>query len=81
MNKKEIMKMLKARIKNCYGDLIYFRRQRPKDKLHTEGFRSRLDELLLTYHTIEGISFVEACKDCGVEYECVDFNFDGRSKG
>lgn len=71
MNKKDIMTMLKQRIGTCYEDLLYARSHKFKE-LYIEGFRNRLDELILMYHRIQNISFMEACKKLLVNYKDVD---------
>lgn len=73
MNKKEIMRMLIERILSCYDSLL-FSRDNGSSKLRIEGFRSRLDELLLMYHIIKGISFIEGCKILRVNYKDLDAN-------
>jgi len=73
MEKKDIMMMLRQRIRSCYGDLLFARQEKYKE-FYIEGFRSRLDELILMYHLIKGISFVEACKDLSINYKDVDTN-------
>lgn len=77
MNKKEIMKLLKKRIEICYHDLLSARQNKFK-AIYIEGFRSRLDELILMYHLIEDISFVEACKELGINYK--EINWSEESK-
>lgn len=71
MNKKEIMKMLCSRIGSCLGSLISAREEN-FSKIHIEGFRCRLDELILVYQIIRHISFLEACEELGVNYKDVN---------
>ena len=69
--RSQILKRMKQRIASCYDDLLESR-IRKLPKLYIEGFRCRLDELLLLYHLIEDITFVEACKSLGIKYEDVN---------
>ena len=71
MNKKEIMNMLKNSINKRYEDLL-FAKSKMFEELYIEGIRSRLDELLLIYHIIQGISFIEACKELEIDYKEVN---------
>ncbi len=71
MRTKEIMDWLKNRIQTCYESLKSSRTERFSE-LHIEGFRSRLDELILFYQQINGISFIDACKKLNINYEEVD---------
>ncbi len=72
MNKKEIIKYLEKRIAECYQDLLSSRSKKYM-QVFAEGYRSRLDELLLTYHQIKNISFLECCKELGIKYKDVDY--------
>lgn len=63
--------MLKDRINSCYRDLL-FSRNKKYMKAYIEGFRSRLDELILMYHCIENISFIDACEKLEVNYQDVN---------
>lgn len=77
MNKKEIISMLSNRIFSCHKDLLYSRNVKNP---YAEGFRTRLDELLLMWHQIHNISFIDACKEFDIKYEDVDVNQDGGEK-
>ena len=72
-NKKEILKYLKDRINSCYRDFKQSQTNKFRKK-YVEGFRSRLDELILTYQHIEEISFVNACKELKINYEEIQYN-------
>ena len=72
MNKKEMIKLIEKRIKSCYRDLLYAKSIRSHRRSYIEGFRCRLDELILLYQIIENISFIDACKKLKVKYEDVD---------
>lgn len=72
MNKKEIVYMIGERIQTCYKELLFARNQKGYRKDWIEGFRSRLDELLLVYHKIYNISFIDACERLGIRYEDMD---------
>ncbi|KKN67000.1 hypothetical protein LCGC14_0465540 [marine sediment metagenome] len=72
MNKEEIINLLKSRIKTCYRDLLFARSQKGYRKDWIEGFRSRLDELILVYHQIYDISFVDACEELNINYKDVN---------
>ena len=67
----QIIKRMKQRIASCYDSLL---KSRAKNfpELYTEGFRCRLDELLLLYHLTEDITLVEACRNLGIKYEDVN---------
>ena len=71
MNKKKIMKLLKENISSCHKQLLDARSENFPE-LYIEGFRCRLDELLLLYHLIENKSFVDACKDLKINYRDVN---------
>ncbi len=72
MEKEDIIRLLKERIKSCYKDLLFARSQKGYRKDWIEGFRSRLDELILVYHEIYNIDFVNACEELGVKYQDVN---------
>lgn len=67
----KILKRMKYRIASCYDELLESRK-RNFPKIYIEGFRCRLDELLLLYQLIEDITFVEACNNLGVKYQDVN---------
>ena len=71
MNKKKMMKLLRGRIDSCYIQLLSSRIGKHPE-LYVEGFRCRLDELLLFYHLVEGKTFMEVCEELGVKYSDVD---------
>lgn len=71
MNKIEIMKMLRTRIKSCYRQLL-ISRNKNYPELYIEGFRSRLDELLLIYHIIKDKTFINVCKELKINYNDVN---------
>ena len=73
MDKKEIIKYLKKRIESCYRSLLESVDNKFMKK-YIEGYRSRLDELILVYQHIKDISFVDACKELEVEYSDLDYN-------
>lgn len=68
MNREEIINLLIKQIKSCHEQLTSARNRTPINKLYIEGFRCRLDELILLYHLIRNISFVEACKELNIDY-------------
>ena len=72
MNKIEIIKLLEERIKSCNKQLQQARHGF-LDKLYNEGFRCRLDELILLHQMIENQSFMESCKKLNIKYEDVNF--------
>lgn len=72
MKSKEIIELLEGQINRGYNDLLFARSQRGYRKDWLEGFRSRLDELLLLWHIIHDISFIEACKEFGIDYQEVN---------
>ncbi|KKM60212.1 hypothetical protein LCGC14_1544190 [marine sediment metagenome] len=78
MNKKEVMKLLKSRIESCYDSLLNSRAE-IFPELYIEGFRCRLDELLLLHHLIEGKTFVETCNELGIKYQ--DVNVQDAKRG
>lgn len=65
------MDLLKHRIKTCYHNLLIAKSEKYSE-LYIEGFRSRLDELLLLYHLTKKITFIEACKELNIKYEDVN---------
>jgi len=69
---KELAKLIKSRIKTCHGDLLFSRDLEGYRKDWIEGFRSRLDELILIWHEIYGIDFITACKELGINYKDVN---------
>jgi len=69
MNKKELMKMLKEKIDSCYRQLQDARRLKSP---YVEGFRCRLDELLLFYSHAEHKSFMGVCEEFKIDYKDVD---------
>ena len=72
MNKIQIMSRLTTRIQSCYEQLMSARANRYMDEIYVEGFRCRLDELILLYHLIRNISFCEACQELGITYSDVN---------
>jgi len=72
MNRVKMMDLLIDRIKSCYSQLLSARSERYTDKLYVEGFRCRLDELILYYHLVRNISFIEACKELEINYKDVN---------
>lgn len=76
MNREEMFKLLTDRIKSCHKQFASARGDRFRKKLHVEGFRCRLDELILFYHLVKKISFVEACKELGVNYNDLNVEVD-----
>ena len=70
----KIVKLIRERIRVCYADLLFAKSQSKYRKDYIEGFRNRLDELILIWHEIHNISFVDACKELNVEYKDVDTN-------
>lgn len=71
MNEKDIMNRLDDRIMSCHASLINARQSRMHG-LYIEGMRCRLDELILLYHIIKNITFIEACKELNIRYEDVN---------
>lgn len=65
MNKKEIVEMVEQKISSCRDSLTTARTEN-FPKLYIEGFRSRLDELILLYQQIKDVSFNQACFMLGV---------------
>ncbi len=57
-----VIELLRNRIKSCHIQLMDGKRVKGFPKEYVEGFRCRLDELLLLWHLQHDISFVEACK-------------------
>lgn len=78
MNKVKMMDLLIDRIKSCHEQFLVAKNNQYPRTVYIEGFRCRLDELILFYHTIRDISFVEACKELEIEYE--DLNFVDHKK-
>lgn len=73
LGQKELMDLLFERIKSCYESLLFAKDvDKYKRAFYKEGFRCRLDELILYYHLVKGISFVEACKELNINYEDLD---------
>lgn len=68
MKKEEIKELLRKRIRVCYEDLLYFRNQK-YGKETIEAFRNILDKLILFYSDRYEISFIDACKELGVNYQ------------
>lgn len=68
---KEIIERIEFRIQSLYKDLMFVRREN-FSKSHIESFRCRLDELLLLWHEIKDVSFVEACKALDIDYKEVN---------
>ncbi len=79
--KSEPIKLLKERIKICHKDLLFAKSQKGYRKDWIEGFRSRLDELLLVWHELHNISFIDACKEFGIRYHDVDSGDASQDKG
>ena len=77
MNKKEIMKLLEGRIESCFQQLLEARNNKYMEK-YIEGFRCRLDELLLLYQTIEDKSFIDVCKDFEINYEYMNYQKEAK---
>ncbi len=71
MTKIKMMDLLIDRIKSCYEQLMGARYNRYMHKIYIEGFRCRLDELILYYHLVRDISFIEACKELKINYKDV----------
>ncbi len=78
MKKRDIITLLEQRINTCYKDLIFTRKKLPEKIDWIEGFRSRLDELLLIWHELHNISFVDACKEFGIKYQDIDIQENER---
>lgn len=76
MNETQIMCRLTTRIQSCYEQLMEAKASRYMDKIYVEGFRCRLDELILLYHLIMNISFCEACQELGIIYSDVNVGED-----
>ncbi len=72
LKRKQIIELLKSRIKSNYRDLLFMKNNLKEREDWIEGFRSRLDELLLLWHEIHDISFTDACQEFGVNYEDVN---------
>lgn len=72
MNETQIMSRLTTRIQSCYEQLMEAKANRYTDKIYVEGFRCRLDELILLYHLIMDIYFCEACQELGILYSDVN---------
>ena len=69
MDKKEILELLEGSINRCYLQLKSARSQKGFREDWIEGFRSRLDELLLLWHQIHNISFVKSCEFFKIDYK------------
>jgi len=67
MNKEEILELISKDINRCYRDFIYIKNNMKKEM--AEGMRNRLDELLLLWHKIHSISFIDACKMFDINYK------------
>ncbi len=76
MEKETITKLLRSRIKSNYRDLLFTRNNLAKRKDWIEGYRSRLDELLLLWHEIHDISFIQACDEFEIKYKDVDTSYN-----
>lgn len=72
MNKVRMMDLLIDRIKHCHKQLMDARNTRYMDSVYIEGFRCRLDELILYYHLVRNISFCEACRELEINYKDVN---------
>ena len=72
MNKIKMMDLLIDRIKHCHKQLMSSKNNMFSNDKFTEGFRCRLDELILYYHLVRGISFCEACKELEIPYKHVN---------
>ncbi len=66
------MELLIRRIHRCYKQLLKSRAHPPERGIFIEGYRCRLDELLLYYSSIRGISFCEVCKELNIPYADVN---------
>ena len=60
MKSRDILKLLRRRIRTCHKDLLFSRNIKGYRKDWLEGIRSRLDELLLLWHEIHDVNFVDA---------------------
>ncbi len=72
MRSRDMMSLLKNRIDSCYKQLLSARNDRYMDSVYIEGFRCRLDELILHYHLVRDISFCEACEELKIPYKDVN---------
>lgn len=73
MDRTDMMKLLINRIEHCYKQLVQARTiSRHSGKEYVEGLRCRLDELILYYHLVRNISFVEACNELNIDYHEVN---------
>lgn len=72
MKEEEIITFLEQRIKSCHKDLLFAKSQKGYRKDWIEGFRCRLDELILLYHEILDMNFYEACEELGIKREDVE---------
>ena len=75
MDSLNMLNLLGSRIKYCHKQLLNSRAHPPAKVLFIEGFRCRLDEMILYYHLVRDISFCEACKELDINYE--DVNVSG----
>ena len=76
MKKIKMMERLIDRIKSCHKQLMSAKANRYIDKIYVEGFRCRLDELILYYMLVRDVSFCEACKELDINYNDVDVSGD-----
>lgn len=67
-----MMELLTNQIKTCYEQLSGSRSHPPAKVLKIEGLRCRLDELILYYCLVGGITFYEACKELNIPYNDVN---------
>lgn len=77
VKKSEIIDFIAFRIKSAYNDLQFAKRNVPNRQDWIEGFRCRIDELLLIWHEIHNISFVDACKEFKIDYKEVNTEENG----
>ena len=71
--KQDILDYLVRSIRRCHKDLREARGNWAQQD-YIEGFRCRLDELLLMFEHVYEISFVEACKRFEIPYEEVNWS-------
>ncbi len=67
--REEFYKLLEENIKRNYESLLYTRGMHNHNEIWAEGFRNRVDELILIWHIIKDISFVDACKELNIKYQ------------
>ena len=67
----KIIERIIERVLSCYLDLKLARNV-SCCPIYIEGFRCRLDELLLLYSNSMNISFIEACSELEVKYRDVN---------